>query len=60
MVQIADLEQVVLEAVGLVDAHLMRILLGRYKARDHLFALKRYLLLSQARPIRTAAAEAVM
>ena len=45
--QIADLERVVLEAVGLVDAHLMRVLLGRFKARQHLFALKRYLLLSQ-------------
>ena len=46
--QIGDLERVVLEAVGIVDAHLMATLLNRFKARQHLFALKRYLLLSQA------------
>ena len=39
-----------LEAVGIVDAHLMATLLSRFKARQHLFALKRYLLLSQASP----------
>ena len=48
--QIGDLERVVLEAVGIVDAHLMATLLSRFKARQHLFALKRYLLLSQACP----------
>ena len=46
--QIGDLERVVLEAVGIVDAHLMATLLSCFKARQHLFALKRYLLLSQA------------
>lgn len=60
VVQIADLERVVLEAVSLVDAHLMRLLLGQYKAQQHLFALKRYLLLSQVSCMGTAPAEAVI
>ena len=52
-VQMAAVERAVDEAVAGLNAHLLGVLFGKFQLRQHLDAIKRYLLLGQGDFVET-------